>query len=168
MKSKRTVIDIAQYQPQLDFAEAEHNPPFVFPEYQRELIMPRLSAGAIDVGIVAAIYLIFLAVTSYQMPEDFSLDKRVLGIYALGFSVFLAVYFFLFMLSCSQTPGMKLRNLIVVTRDDVLLDPNAACLRGFGYLIAMLPLMLGFVWVVLDPEHLTWTDKVSGTYVKKL
>ena len=40
-------------------------------------------------------------------------------------------------------------------------------MRGFGYLISILPLMLGFIWMLIDPEHLTWADKVSGTYVKK-
>jgi hypothetical protein len=39
-------------------------------------------------------------------------------------------------------------------------------LRAFGYFISMVPLMLGFAWAVVDPEHLTWADKVSGTYVR--
>ena len=168
MKGKRTVIDISQYQPEFDFEEAEHSPPFTFPEYQKELVAPRLLAGITDVGIVAAMYLIFLGVTFFQMPENFSADKRLLGVYSAGFLLFVAVYFLLFMLSTSQTPGMKTRQLTVVTREDTPLDPRTACVRGFGYLISILPLMLGFIWAVLDPEHLTWADKVSGTYVKKL
>ena len=168
MKPKRTIIDISQHQPELDFEEAEHSPSFTFPEYQRQIVALRLWAGATDVAIVAATYLIFLAVTFFQMPEDFSADQRVMGIYGVGFLLLVAVYFLLFMLSTSQTPGMKTRDLIVVTRENAMLDFRTACLRGFGYFISMLPLMLGFVWAVLDPEHLTWADKVSGTYVKKL
>ncbi len=72
------------------------------------------------------------------------------------------------MLSASQTPGMKHRRLIVVTKEGRVLDPKHACLRGFGYLISILPVLLGFIWMLIDPEHLTWADKVSGTYVKKL
>jgi hypothetical protein len=41
-------------------------------------------------------------------------------------------------------------------------------MRGLGYLISIVPLMLGFVWAVVDPEHLTWADKVSGTFLKKI
>jgi hypothetical protein len=26
---------------------------------------------------------------------------------------------------------------------------------------------LGFLWAFIDPEHLTWADKVSGTFVKR-
>jgi uncharacterized RDD family membrane protein YckC len=56
----------------------------------------------------------------------------------------------------------------VVTTEDAPLDPKLACLRGLGYLISILPLLLGFLWMLIDPEHLTWADKVSGTYIKKI
>jgi len=168
-KSKRTVISLEdESQPQLDFEEAEHSLPFTFPEYQRDLIIPRITAGATDLGIVAAVFLLFLVTTFTQMPDGFSLDKRVLGIYGVSFFALVAIYFFLFMLSGSQTPGMKRQHLIVVTKEGQLLDPKQACMRGFGYLISILPVLLGFVWMLIDPEHLTWADKVSSTYIKKL
>jgi uncharacterized RDD family membrane protein YckC len=168
-KSKRTVISLEdEYQPQLDFEEAEHSLPFTFPEYQRDLIIPRITAGATDLGIVAAVFVIFLVTTFTQMPDGFSPDKRVLGIYGACFFALVAIYFFLFMLSASQTPGMKQQHLIVVTKEGQPLDPKQACMRGFGYLISILPVLLGFVWMLIDPEHLTWADKVSSTYIKKL
>ena len=95
-------------------------------------------------------------------------DRRIAGIYAAGFLLMMGVYFLLFMLSASQTPGMKLRQLVAVSRDGVPLEPKTACMRGFGYFISIVPLMLGFVWALIDPEHLSWADKVSGTYLKKL
>ena len=165
--AKRTVISIEEYQqPALDFEEPEQ--PFTFPEYQRDLLGTRIAAGLTDLVIVGVFYSIFLATTYLEMPDDFSPDKRVLGIYGLSFFAFVAVYFFLFMLSASQTPGMKSRKLIVVSKEGQLLDPEHACMRGFGYLISILPVLLGFVWMLIDPEHLTWADKVSGTYVKKI
>ena len=168
-KSKRTVISLEDnYQQQLDFEEAAHSLPFTFPEYQRDLIGPRFLAGVTDFVIVAAIFLIFLLTTFSEMPEGFSFDKRMLGIYGVCFFALVVVYFLLFMLSASQTPGMKARRLVVVTKDDELLDPKQACMRGLGYLVSILPVMLGLIWVVVDPEHLTWADKVSSTYVKKL
>jgi uncharacterized RDD family membrane protein YckC len=165
---KRTVISIQEYQPQFDFEEAEHAPAFTLPDYQRELIIARITAGITDLAIVAVVYVIFLITTYLQMPDDFMPDRRVLGIYGLCYFSLVAIYLFLFMLSASQTPGMKYRGLTVVSTDDVPLDPKHACLRGFGYLISILPVMLGFVWMLIDPEHLTWADKVSGTYVKKI
>jgi uncharacterized RDD family membrane protein YckC len=167
-KPKRTVISIEDQQPQLDFDEAAHSLPFTFPEYQREMIVSRIVAGLMDFAIIGAIYLIFLLVTFSELPGSFSFDKRLAGIYGICFFTLAVIYFLLFMLSASQTPGMKWRRLIVVTRDGELLDPRHACLRGFGYLISTLPVLLGFIWILVDPEHLTWADKVSSTYVKQV
>jgi uncharacterized RDD family membrane protein YckC len=163
----RTLISIEE-QPQLDFEEAENSHPFTFPEYQRGLISHRIIAGLTDFGIVGAIYLVFVLATIMEMPDAASADRTVLGVYLAGFLLLVAVYFLLFMLSASQTPGMKSRQLIAVTRYGEPLDPRSACMRGFGYFISLLPIMLGFVWAVIDPEHLTWADKVSGTYIRKV
>jgi uncharacterized RDD family membrane protein YckC len=165
---KRTVISIQEYQPEFDFEEAEHAPAFTLPEYQRELVIPRITAGITDLAIVAAVYVIFLATTYVEMPDNFVPDRRVIGVYGLCYFSLVSIYLFLFMLSASQTPGMKCRGLTVVGEDDAPLDPKLASLRGFGYLISILPLLLGFIWTLIDPEHLTWADKVSGTYVKKI
>jgi uncharacterized RDD family membrane protein YckC len=168
-RKKRTVISIEEHQPELDFDEAEHSLPFTFPEYQRDLIGPRFTAGLADFGIVGLIYLFFVVVTFLQMPAGaVFLEKSVLGVYGLGYLLLVGIYFFLFMLGGGQTPGMKIRQLVVVTRDNEPLDPRVSCLRGFGYLISLLPIMLGFVWAIIDPEHLTWADKVSGTFVRRV
>ncbi len=167
-KSKRTVISIEEYQPELDFEEAEHSPPFTFPEYQRDLLISRFAAGAMDFGVVAVIYVVFAVTTYMEMPETAFIDRRILGIYGVCYFALVTIYFFLFMLSGSQTPGMKRRGLTVVSKEGTPLDPHRACLRGFGYLISLLPVMLGLLWALIDPEHLTWADKVSGTYVKKM
>lgn len=167
-KAKRTVISIEEYQPHFDFEEAEQSLPFTFPEYQRELIIARITAGAVDLAVVAVIYVVFLLTTFLEMPETASLDKRVLGIYGVCYFAFFTVYLFLFMLSASQTPGMKYQRLVVINKNEQPLDAQQACWRGFGYLISVLPVLLGFIWMLIDPEHLTWADKVSGTYVKKL
>jgi len=165
---KRTIISIQDEQPGLDFEEAEHSLPFTFPEYQRRMLVSRIAAGLTDLAIVAAIYAIFVVTTSLEMPENFTPDRRVFGIYGVCYFALVTIYFFLFMLSASQTPGMKYLGLIVVTPEDVPLDPKRACWRGAGYLISTLPLLLGFLWMLIDPEHLTWADKVSGTYIKKI
>ncbi len=168
-RKKRTVISIEDVQPEFDFEEAAASLPFTFPDYQRGLIGQRLLAGATDFAIVGAVYLLFIIVTYSQMPAAAPvLDRRIAGIYGVGYFLLVAIYFFLFMLSSSQTPGMKVRQLLVVTRDDAPLDLRGACSRGLGYFISILPMMLGFVWVLIDPEHLSWADKVSGTFVRRV
>ena len=167
-KIKRTIIDISQDQPALDFDEAALSLPFTFPEYQRSLLSSRLLADLADMCIVAFLYILFVAATYFQMPANAPVDKRIVGIYVAGFLLFLGIYFLLFMLCASQTPGMKMRRLLAVDREGVPLEPKSACLRGFGYFVSIVPFMLGFIWALIDPEHLTWADKVSGTYLKKI
>ena len=58
------------------------------------------------------------------MPEGATFDRRIVGIYAAGFLLLMGVYFLLFMLSASQTPGMKSRQLIAVSREGVPLEPE--------------------------------------------
>src|SRR5690349_7553473 len=123
-KPRRTVIDISSSQPEFDFDEGAHSPPFTLPEYQRAILPQRFVAEVIDFGIAAVVYVIFLVITLVQLPESVGLDKRLIGIYAAGFLVLVGVYFLIFMLSASQTPGMKLRGLVVVNRDGYLLDPG--------------------------------------------
>jgi len=60
---RRTIISIQESQPELDFEEAEHSPPFTLPEYQRQLLAPRIAAGFIDLAIAAAIFSIFVVTT---------------------------------------------------------------------------------------------------------
>src|SRR5947209_12632599 len=94
-KSKRTVIAIQEYQPELDFEEAEHSPQFTFPEYQREVLGPRIAAGLTDFAIVALIYVVFLVTTYLEMPEHFTPDRHVLGVYGVCYFALVALFFFL-------------------------------------------------------------------------
>ena len=167
-KSRRTIIAISDPQPALDFADRQSGEPFTFPEYQKGLLWVRTLTCLIDLAIAGATFGIFVLITQVQIVGSPTLDRRIIGAYVAGFLVLLVVYFFLFMLSESQTPGMKAFRLTVVDAAGQPLDPPQALLRGFGYLISIIPFMLGLLWAFIDPEHLTWTDKVSETFLKKL
>src|SRR2546430_2432733 len=82
---KRTIISIQECQPKFDFEEAEHLPQFTIPEYQRQLMGSRIAAGVTDLMIVAAVYVIFLVTTYLEMPENFTPDRRVFGIYGVAY-----------------------------------------------------------------------------------
>lgn len=64
------------------------------------------------------------------------------------------------------TPGKMLMSLTVV--DDVTGRPAAlgrCVLRWFAYLLSVLPLGLGFLWVMVDSGKLAWHDRLAGTRV---
>ncbi len=64
------------------------------------------------------------------------------------------------------TPGKMLLGLRVV--DATTLRPLGlwqAIGRYFAYLVSMLPVGLGFVWIFFDARHQAWHDKLAGSLV---
>ena len=72
----------------------------------------------------------------------------------------------LFWLIKSATPGKMFLNATIV--DAVTLQkptPGKLVLRYFGYYLSLLPLGLGFLWILLDPKKRGWHDLLAGTVV---
>jgi uncharacterized RDD family membrane protein YckC len=64
------------------------------------------------------------------------------------------------------TPGKMLFSLTIVNADTgAALSLKSCIARYFAYLIALLPLALGFVWVAFDKRKQGWHDKIAGTVV---
>ncbi|MDM4766087.1 RDD family protein [Pelomonas sp. SE-A7] len=64
------------------------------------------------------------------------------------------------------TPGKLLLGLRVVdAQSRQTLKLRQAILRYLGYLLAMLPLCLGFVWIAFDKRKQGWQDKLAGSVV---
>jgi uncharacterized RDD family membrane protein YckC len=166
-KPRRTVISITDNQPTFQFeASRAAEPPFTLPEYQRGLLVHRTVAAIVDIALVGVAFTLFLIVTLNLAPVTVELNRRTLGVFALAFVGLLIMYFSLFMLGMSQTPGMRLRKIRVVNVEDQPLEPTDAFIRSFGYLVSIAPAFLGLLWAYVDPEHTTWADKVSGTFVR--
>ncbi len=64
-----------------------------------------------------------------------------------------------------QTLGMKAWRLRVRDRDGGRLTWSRSALRFVTALLSWLPLGLGYLWLLFDPEHLAWHDRLSGTEV---
>jgi len=71
-----------------------------------------------------------------------------------------------FWTTTGQTVGKKLMGLKVVSAETgELLDTGGAAIRYIGYVISGIPLYLGFLWVIWDPKHEAWHDKIAKTKV---
>ena len=165
-RGRRTIIDISA-QPDLEFESDEYVAEFTLPAYQRGLLLPRVYAMLTDFAIVLAIFALFVFVTMSEMPEPVAVTRTLGGVYAAAYLLFLVAYLALFMLSASRTAGMRLQRLVVVNHQGRPLAPREALMRAFGYLISTAPVLFGLLWAFVDPEHLTWADKVSHTFVKR-
>ncbi|MBN1667812.1 MAG: RDD family protein [Anaerolineales bacterium] len=143
----------------------------------------RLAAFAIDVVVIALVSVSvtwFLSVTAsmLQMQQilGFSLQQiagsqvlidRLFGPLVVGglALVYVVGYHVFFWWLTGQTPGKYLLGLRVVTVKGQRVPPWRAALRYLGYILAALPLFVGFVWILVDDRRQGWHDKLAGTCV---
>lgn len=69
----------------------------------------------------------------------------------------------------SATPGKIMMGIAIV---DARTGGNPSLgrlvLRFFGYIVSMLPLFLGFIWIAFDRRKQGWHDKIADTLVVKV
>jgi hypothetical protein len=76
-----------------------------------------------------------------------------------------AVYYAWAYSTSGQTSGKSLLGIKVVSIDGSSLDWRKGILRYVGYILSGIPLCLGFLWSIWDPDKQAWHDKIAGTCV---
>ena len=115
----------------------------------------RLVAYLIDGVILVFFELILILLLGQPLG---TLASFVVGItYTVGF-----------WMAEGATPGKMVMGLRVVRRDGSAIDGSVAALRYVGYIVSSIPIGLGFLWVLWDPDHEGWHDKLAGTRVVKV
>jgi len=79
--------------------------------------------------------------------------------------VLIVGFFGLFWTRRGQTLGMASWRLRVEREDGTLLGWGDTLRRLAWALVSLLPLGLGFLWVMFDPERRAWHDRLSRTRV---
>ncbi len=95
----------------------------------------------------------------------------VLAISLLSMVIMLIVYigyFIYFYGTSGQTLGKKMLNIKVVSTDGTPLTYKKGLLRVIGYIIASIPIYIGFIWMLFDENKQNWEDKIANTYVVKV
>jgi uncharacterized RDD family membrane protein YckC len=89
------------------------------------------------------------------------------GTVAYQLSVLLILFLFFggFWVYGGQTLGMRAWRLRVETQNGQPLDWTQAVGRFAAAFLAWLPLGIGIVWLIFDPQKLAWHDRLSGTRV---
>lgn len=128
---------------------------------------PRLGAYVIDVVLVM-IFTFPLLVSIYGMGYYTNPDNPlVLGPADFVISwVLPAIAVINFWLYKQATPGkMAIGARVVDAKSGRTLSPSQAVGRYLAYLVSILPLGFGFVWIAFDPRRQAWHDKLAGTVV---
>ncbi|MBT3437230.1 MAG: RDD family protein [Oceanospirillaceae bacterium] len=85
-------------------------------------------------------------------------------------SIFLVTFLFfaLFWTRSGQTLGMIAWRLRVETDDGQALDAKQSLLRFMGALFSALVLGLGYWWILVDANNLSWHDRWSNSRIVQL
>ena len=125
----------------------------------------RVAATLIDVVVILIVC--GVPVTFIYGAEYWANDQLVKGFWDLFFSYVLpfiaTIWFWLRFLG---TPGkMALRLKIVDAKTGEKMSLGQSVGRYFAYIPAVLPFLLGLIWVGIDKRKQGWHDKLAGTVV---
>lgn len=127
----------------------------------------RAMAAIVDGSLVVCALVGATLVASMTVRDLPSLHTAEVSV-AIGLALICAFYHVLFYGFADSTPGMRYAGILPCTFD----GRSLSRLHRFGRLIAMLvsvaPMGLGVLWALFDDERLSWHDRLSGTYLRKV
>ena len=125
----------------------------------------RFGAVLIDLVVMAIVF--WVPLTLIYGEEYWVGDQFYHGFWDLMFSYILPfVVTIWFWLRFFGTPGkMALRLKIVDANTGSQLSLGQAIGRYFAYIVAAIPLLLGYIWVGIDKRKQGLHDKLAGTVV---
>jgi uncharacterized RDD family membrane protein YckC len=127
----------------------------------------RLMAAVVDGALIAACFVLvgFIAAANFQHPP---VGKPAELIGAVSLAIIGLLYYGVFFTLGMSTPGMKYAGTGLCTFDSQ--SPTRAQLhRRLGAMcLSLLPFGLGMVWPIFDEDRLSWHDRFSQTYLRKL
>jgi uncharacterized RDD family membrane protein YckC len=126
----------------------------------------RLLAAVVDATLIAGAFMTAAVAAASRMEELPALRTMEMGT-AAGLLLVALSYLALFTTLGSATPGMKYAGICLRTLDDRRPTRAQRCGRLGALLLSVLPVGLGLALAIFDEDHLTWHDRLSGTYQKR-
>jgi len=127
----------------------------------------RLMATVVDCALMTFTFFVG-AVIVMEKAKDLPALKEielsaVVALVAVG-----ALYQVLFFTLGAATPGMKWARLSLCTLTDAKPTRAQRCGRLVALVLSLLPVGLGVAWAIFDEDHLSWHDRLSGTYLRRV
>ena len=125
----------------------------------------RLLALAVDLSLILAVFsTAVLGVISKGVHLPAPKAAEALAIFGLLLTGF--AYHALFFAFSNMTPGMRYAGVALCTFDNEVPSREQLRRRLGAMAVSLLPVGLGIVWSVFDDDHLSWHDRISGTYLR--
>ena len=122
----------------------------------------RLAAILYDSLLIIAIWLITTLLLVALINEGNPLQGPL---FQFGLYIEACLFYSYFWRLRGQTLGMQVWKIKLVNPDLQVLSWQECFSRLFFALVSISMLGLGFIWMLFDPEKLTWHDRASGTRV---
>jgi multiple sugar transport system permease protein len=74
-------------------------------------------------------------------------------------------YYIIFWAMSGKTPGKRALGIAIVSANGSRMGVSKSIIRFLCYFISAIPLGLGFLWAIWDPNKQAWHDKLAGTFV---
>lgn len=154
---------------ELDAHPEELSAPAAAPVENKPDVAPlgrRLMTYVVDGSLILACFC-GLAVAAFSHMAHVPAPRTAEAMIAVGLALTGLLYNALFFSFGVSTPGMFYANIALSTFDDELATATQTRRRLGAMLLSLAPFGLGLVWAVFDDDHLSWHDRISGTYLRK-
>ena len=131
-------------------------------EYQSAGLFRRLAAILYDSLLIIAMWLITTLLLVAFINDGAALQGPL---FQFGLCFEGCLFYSYFWRLRGQTLGMQVWKIKLVTLDLQTLSWQECFVRLFFALVSISMLGLGFIWMLFDPDKLTWHDRASGTRV---
>ena len=122
----------------------------------------------VDLGIVAVLALALgggAQLVGVLLPKWIWLTTAIPVAVGVIIGILPLTYFFITVAVTGRTVGKALMGIRVVAKDGRRLPVVRSLLRTIAYLISLVPLFAGFLWVLVDSDRRGWHDHIAGSRV---
>ena len=124
----------------------------------------RCAAITYDILVACAVLIFAAALVVVPLGAIFGIE---IGSGNLLYRAYLSAVIFLFFawfwVHGGQTPGMRAWRVRLIREDGTNIRWRDALVRFLWAIVAWAPLGLGFIWLLVDRNKLTWYDRLSRT-----
>ena len=131
-------------------------------EYQSAGLFRRLAAILYDSLLIIAMWLITTLLLVAFINDGTALQGPL---FQFGLYLEACLFYSYFWRLRGQTLGMQVWKIKLVSPSLQTLSWQECFARLFFALVSVSMLGLGFIWMLFDPDRLTWHDRASGTRV---
>ena len=128
----------------------------------------RLIAFNIDVGLVVLMIVATSSLTQLVaiiLPSWLLFTKVLPSLIAAIVAVIPPAYFFLSVAITGKTVGKGVMGLRIVRAGGGRLSPARSFVRALSYLVSLMLVGSGFLWVLIDRDRRGWHDMLAGSRV---